>query len=165
MRAEVHEICCTTESFYRSEDKMGLISYLGWVVIAELNHLTVFHTGGSHSWVGFIMCHCSWLRLDCQCSVWEWFHGKCEPSVDLSHSPHRDTEIFQLGISRELNSYRTTCQHTWQDMMRLERLQVKAIRKILLAAVLAEREREIKHYFLYSQFRLWSVCCFLPQRY
>lgn len=28
-----------------------------------------------------------------------------------------------------------------------------------------EREREIKHYFLYSQFRLWSVCCFLPQRY
>lgn len=38
---------------------MGLIGYLGWVVIAELNHLTVFHTGGSHSWVGFIMCHCS----------------------------------------------------------------------------------------------------------
>lgn len=108
-----------TESFYRSEDKMGLISYLGWVVIAELNHLTVFHTGGSHSWIGFIMCHCSWLRLDCQCSVWEWFHGKCEPSVDLSHSPHRDTEIFQLGISRELNSYHTACQHTWQDMMRL----------------------------------------------
>lgn len=44
--------------FYTSADKMAPIWYLSWVVIAELNIVTVFHTEGSHSRVGFFVHHC-----------------------------------------------------------------------------------------------------------
>lgn len=59
MRAEVRAIpSYQMVDFYRSADKMNPIRYLSWVVIAELNHPTVFHTGGSHSRIGFIVCRC-----------------------------------------------------------------------------------------------------------
>lgn len=69
-----------------SSDKMDPVVYLNRVVIAKLNHLTVFHTEGSHSWIDFILCLCSWLGLDYRCSVGEWFHANWKSSVDFSLS-------------------------------------------------------------------------------
>lgn len=99
--------------FYMSTDKMDLIRFLSWVVIAELNHLTVFHTGGSHSWIGFIVASDCVLIASVQCE--NDFMANVKSFVDLSHSQgfcavtlKKTHRLFQLELLREVNSYFAT---------------------------------------------------------